>query len=73
MHGAGGGYGKEVDLWSCGVIMYVLLAGRLPFDGADPAAVIQKTIRAKLEFEPAAGTRFKTSNGARRESGRVCD
>ncbi len=52
---AGVGYGKEVDLWSCGVIMYVLLAGKLPFDGADAHSVIQKTIRAQLEFEPAAG------------------
>jgi len=25
-------YGKECDVWACGVIMYLLLRGRLPFN-----------------------------------------
>lgn len=46
------GYGKEADLWSIGVIMFLLLCGKLPFDGADNDEIIRSTIHADLKAPP---------------------
>jgi len=36
-----GNYGFECDLWSCGVILYVLLVGYPPFDGKSTNEIFQ--------------------------------
>ncbi len=43
------GYGKAADIWSVGIIFYLLLCGVLPFDGATRKDIISKTVAAKYD------------------------
>ena len=46
------GYGKEADLWSVGVIMFLVLCGKLPFEGDDQNEIIKSTIQGDLKVNP---------------------
>ena len=43
-------YSKPVDVWSIGIVTYLMLRGRLPFDSKDRHILIQKTIEADLDL-----------------------
>jgi calcium/calmodulin-dependent protein kinase I len=45
------GYGKPVDLWSVGVIMYTLLSGYTPFYGEDQTQLFDAIVRGEYQFE----------------------
>jgi serine/threonine protein kinase len=46
-----GRYNKSTDIWSIGVITYILLAGYPPFNGSNDAEIYNATRRGNLIFE----------------------
>ncbi|CCM01318.1 uncharacterized protein FIBRA_03367 [Fibroporia radiculosa] len=46
----GTGHGTAVDIWSAGIITYVLLCGYSPFRSDDNAELIRETTEAQVEF-----------------------
>eukprot|EP00752_Nemacystus_decipiens_P004111 g3761.t1 len=45
-------YGKPVDMWSIGVITYILLGGYPPFHDDNQAKLYQKIKKGKVSFHP---------------------
>lgn len=47
---AEGSYDKSVDMWSCGVITYVLLCGFSPFLSSNQTGLFEKIMKAEYDF-----------------------
>ena len=45
-------YNEKVDVWSAGVVLYVLLAGFPPFYGETAEEIFQAVVRGNLRFPP---------------------
>ncbi|CBN78417.1 asparagine-rich protein [Ectocarpus siliculosus] len=43
-----GMYGKEVDWFSCGCVLYMMLMGRAPFAGNSPSEIFRNTCHGRL-------------------------
>jgi len=46
-----GSYNEKCDLWSCGVIMYIMLCGVPPFQGENDDEIYQKIKKNDVKFE----------------------
>lgn len=44
-------YDEKCDIWSCGVILYILLCGYPPFWGKNEEEIISKIVQGKVIFD----------------------
>jgi calcium-dependent protein kinase len=49
-----GKYDEKCDIWSCGVILYILLSGHPPFVGRNDREVLQKVKSHRIDYSSGA-------------------
>ena len=48
--------GPEIDVWSAGIVFYVLVCGRVPFDGKTMSELNKKVVEDDVNFPPWLST-----------------
>ena len=57
------GYGKPVDWWALGMILFEFLVGDIPFDGNDIEDLYKHVIEGKNLYQKLDWILLKMSNG----------
>lgn len=51
-------YNEKCDVWSCGIILYILLCGYPPFTGHNEEEILKKVKIGKFEFDRKKKKKF---------------